>query len=195
MGKHQKLLASLGFAGCLLSAPALGSAQSFYFNGGTWTGLSGTASGTRSAYTVNNDTGGLSPNLVLTSPASGDNWNLYGTFTYTVLWTGTGTPPSDVDVQFGRQGCLTVAGNGTAEIESGSSPIYEMDSTNNFLSGAVASISTLDVISPLTLQPDGSYQSSGSLTSDTLVTDYNSAGGGVTSSQEYFTVISVTGTN
>ncbi len=161
------------------------------FQSGSWGSFTGTGAGTTSAYNYNADSGGLGPSLTLTSPASGDNFTLGGTYSFSVIWTpATGdTVPSSITVTFHRQGTLTVGSAGVAEILNGSTALLEMDATNNYLSGATSSLSDTSVtLGTLTLQSDGTYLASGSFTTDTLSTTYNTNVDTVTTCQEIFTV-------
>jgi len=178
----------------------LANGGTFFYNGASWGGFGGTAAGTTSAWTSNPGSNGvgLAASITLTSPASGDNWTLYGTLSYTVLWipaSGTDIPPANADVYFNKQGCLTVAGTGVASITNGATTLAEMDDTNNYLSGATEYLSgySVDVITAISLQPDGSYQASGSITTDTLTTDYDSSTHTTTIGQEYLTPGNITG--
>jgi len=168
----------------------------FFYNGSTWSGIGGTASGYPSDYTANNDTIGVSPSLTLTSPGTGDNWNLYGSVTYDILWTPaspTDTPPADAEVSWYAQDLLTVAGNGSASITNSSGSLDLMNSTNDVTSGAVSNLYTFNTVAAISLQPDGTYQATGTISSDTLNTTYNSSGGGVSSAQEFLTVTNIQG--
>jgi hypothetical protein len=164
------------------------------FNGGTWSGFTGTAT----TYTVNNDAGGISPSLVLTSPSSGDNWTLGGTLSYSILWTPASvgdTPPANAIVDWNRSCILSAAGSGVGELLNGSTVLYEMDSTNNLLAGDAAILSDANVETAITLQSDGTYQALGTVTSDTLSTTYDTSTGTITSCQEFLSVANITGSS
>jgi hypothetical protein len=89
---------------------------------------------------------------------------------------------------------LEAGSSGQATLSSGATQLLEMDSTNNSLSGGTANVSDLTYELPLTEQTDGTYLGTGSFTTDTLSTTYNSGSGPVTTCQEIYALADVEAT-
>ncbi|HVT13740.1 MAG TPA: hypothetical protein VHE55_15855 [Fimbriimonadaceae bacterium] len=168
----------------------LAACGTFTYIPGSWGSLTGSGASDSSAYTTEADADGIAPRLTLTSPASGDSYTLGGTYTFSVRWTPASgdTPPSSAVITFHKQGTLTADGNGVAKILDGSTELLEMDSSNNLIAGATQLISDITCTVSLSLQSDGTYLGTGSFTTNTLSTTYNSSNSTVTSVRESFTV-------
>jgi hypothetical protein len=171
-------------------APAFGEAGTFSYVPGTWGSFTGSGAGTATAYSSDPSPNSISPSLTLTSPLSGNSFNLGATYSFSIVWTpATGdTPPANVVVTFHRQGSLIADGTGVSTILNGATQLLEMDSTNNFLSGAATNLTDVSYSFPLVLQSNGTYKASGTFVSDSLSTTFNSSNSTVTSSQETFTL-------
>jgi hypothetical protein len=187
----------LGSIAALVSLLMLGSqayAGDFTTSGGSWSNFTGTGSSYTSLFTGTANS--RHAELELRSTASGQNYTLTGTWSFTVTWTpanGSDTPPTSADVKIGKCSLLTVAGNGYTQITSGATVLDSMDGTDNDLSGIVADIGSTTVSVSLSAQPDGTYQGTCTVTSDLLDARFNSSTSDITKCMEKLMVLKITG--
>ncbi|HLK16493.1 MAG TPA: hypothetical protein VKT78_16925 [Fimbriimonadaceae bacterium] len=176
---------------CTTALISAASAGTFSYTPGSWGSLTGSGASDSSAYSTSADSQGIAPSITLTSPASGDNYTLGGTFSYTITWTPASpsdTAPTYVTVSFHTAPSVSASGTGVATVTQGSTQLAEMDSTNNGTAGNSLYAADSWVNLSLVAQLDGTYKATGSLTSDTLSVTYNSGSGGTTSCTETFTL-------
>lgn len=184
VARRAVLLAALG----MLSAVSY--AGTFTFTAGTWSNLTGTAATTPTLYQTSVPASGLGGSLSVSVTSSGTQ-TLQGTLGFTVAWSASTTgeaAPANVLVTFKRNGTPTIDGNGVAQILQGTTPLLTLDSTLLILSGVTAYLPDATVTVPLTLQSDGTYKATGSLTSDLISVTYNSQSSVLTNCSESFTV-------
>lgn len=170
----------------------------FTYVPGSWSGFTGTGSGDSTAYVADPNSAANSPSLTLSSNNSSQNYTLGGTYSYSIVWTrltSSDTPPSSVTVTIEKQCSLAAFGTGVATISQGTTQLAEMDDTNDYVTGGITFIAELSYNLPMVLQSNGTYLASGTLTTDTLSSTWNTGSGGNTSTQENFTFGSIAGSN
>jgi len=180
-------------------------AGTFSYASNSWSNFTGSAASTPSLYvadlnqiTSNGFTfNGSVPTLTLLSSSTSVNNTLGGTLSFTITWTPATpgeTPPNNVIATFHRQATLAAQGAGMAELLNGSTPLIEMDSTNNYLTGITANLdSDVSVTLPLVANGDGTYHATGSITSDSLKSNFDTTGSTVTSTQEIYNLADLQG--
>jgi hypothetical protein len=187
-----------------IAVPSLTYGGTYTWNAGSWGSFTGTGAGQPTAYTADDAIYGTSPGIVygmtpsltLISGSSSQNYTLGATYSYSVTWTPDGpddTPPDSVTMTFNKLFTLSAFGTGEAKITSGSTTLAEMDSTNDWTAGFSSSIAQAQFTSDFELQSDGTYLATGSFTTDSLSSTWNSGSGGTTFTQESFAVNNLVG--
>lgn len=180
---------------CALVFATSAHAGNLTFVSGSWSNLSGTAASTPALYVTSVTPNGVSASLSVSAPSSGTN-TIQGTWSFTVNWSPstTGeTPPANVSVLLKKSGTPTVDGNGVAQILQGTTQLLNVDATCLFLSGITAYLPDVTLSFPLTLQSDGTYKATGSVSSDLISATYNSLTTTVSSCRETLTLGSMDG--
>lgn len=198
MNSHLRLrcLAAKVLCFGIVLLPALSSAGTFAWNSGSWVSVSGTGSGDASSYVADPSTNAFFPSLTLQSGTSSQNYNLSGTYNYSITWTPSSASdpvPNSVTVTFNVAGLLSAFGTGVASITQGTTQLYEMDSSNDVFAGYGTMLYQWSVSLPVVLQANGTYIASGSFSTDKLATTWNSGTGGTTSATEAIGLFSMTG--
>lgn len=190
------VFASMNVMRVVSSATALGFfaasalAGNFIYKGGTWGSFSGSAARHDEAIWASPDLLGIAPRLKLTSPATGDDYDLQGKFSFTVTWSPKGNEkvPKKVVVTFHKQATMSAHGKGIAKVLAGSKELAKLDSSVPELCGATTYISDVSVTLNLVHQRDGTYVAHGSFTTDKLSTTYGADAVAATYAEESFSL-------